>query len=45
MRNFLDSNVDAIITDEILMAETVQAELDERSDMQVLRARLSSVWK
>ena len=45
MRDFLTSNVDAIITDEIELAEKVQAELDARADLQVMEDMLSEIWK
>lgn len=44
MRRFLDSEEDMIITDDILMANKVQKELDERSDYEVLRDRSSDLW-
>ena len=40
MYRFLDSHCDGIITDQIEMAERVQAELDKRSDLQLLQDRL-----
>ena len=40
MRRFLDSKADAVITDKILLAEKVQKELDQRTDLQVLIDRL-----
>lgn len=45
MRHFLHSRVDAIITDEIALAERVQAQLDERTELQVLQDSLSDFWK
>ena len=36
MKKFLDSNVDYIITDQVMMARDAQKELDERSDFEVL---------
>lgn len=45
MRKFLDSEADAIITDEIELAERVQKELDERTEYEVLEAKLSDFWK
>ena len=45
MRDFLTSAVDAIITDEIELAEKVQAELDARADLQVMEDMLSEIWK
>lgn len=44
MRAFLTSNVDAIITDEITLAEKVQAKLDERTDLEVMEDWLSEAW-
>ncbi len=44
MRRFLDSRVDAVITDEIEMAERVQESLDERTDLEVLQDRLGDFW-
>ena len=37
MRHFLDSDVDAVITDEIELAEQVQAQLDERTTYEIIR--------
>ena len=45
MRSFLDSDADAVITDEIELAERVQKELDERTEYEVLEAKLSDFWK
>ena len=39
--HFLDSAIDAVITDEILLAEKVQAALDDRTDLEVLEDKLS----
>ena len=44
MRRFLDSEVDMVITDDILMANAVQKELDERSDYEVLEDRSGDLW-
>lgn len=40
MYRFLDSSIDAVITDEISLAEEVQARLDARSDLQVIQDKL-----
>ncbi len=45
MRYFLDSSVDAVITDEILRAEEVQGDLDRRTDIEVMSDGLSDSWK
>ena len=39
--NFLDSEIDGIITDEVILAEKVQAELDARTDLEVLRNKIN----
>ena len=44
MQSFLDSSADGVITDEILLAKKVQAELDGRTDLQLLHHRLGSIW-
>ncbi|MGI6220952.1 MAG: glycerophosphodiester phosphodiesterase family protein [Coriobacteriales bacterium] len=44
MRKFLDSSVDAVITDEIPLAEEIQAKLDSRTDLQVMEDQLGEVW-
>ena len=44
MRHFLDSEADMVITDDILMADEVKKELDERSDYEVLDDRASDLW-
>ena len=36
MHHFLDSEIDAVITDRIGMAEEVQAQLDDRTDLEIL---------
>ncbi|MCR5626676.1 MAG: glycerophosphoryl diester phosphodiesterase membrane domain-containing protein [Lachnospiraceae bacterium] len=41
MYKFLDADIDAIITDEIPLAEEVQAQLDDRSDLNVLEDKLT----
>ena len=45
MYRFLDSHCDGIITDQVEMAERVQAELDKRSDLRLLQDRLEDIWK
>ena len=37
IREFLSSRVDLIITDRIDLADKIQAELDERSDLEIIR--------
>ena len=44
MRKFLDSETDMVITDDILMANEVQKELDERADYDILKDRSSDLW-
>lgn len=44
MRRFLDSEADMVITDDILMANEVQKELDERADYDILKDRSSDLW-
>ena len=44
MHKFLDSHCDGIITDQIEMAERVQAALDNRSDLRLLQDRLEDFW-
>ena len=44
MTRFLDSEVDFVITDDILMAIEVQKELDERTDYDVVKDRSSDLW-
>ena len=43
MYHFLDSMIDAVITDEVELAEEVQAELDDRTDLEVLEDKLTVV--
>ena len=45
MRSFLDSQIDGIITDEIELAERVQAELDARTEFEELEAQLEDFWE
>ena len=45
MNKFLDSQCDGIITDQVEMAQRVQAALDGRSDLQLLRDRLADLWE
>lgn len=42
--NFLDSNVDAVITDEIDLAQLVQDLLDDRTDLEVMEDNLEDFW-
>ena len=44
MTRFLDSEVDFVITDDILMAIDVQKELDERTDYDIIKDRSSDLW-
>jgi hypothetical protein len=44
MYRFLQSGCDAVITDEIELAEKVQAELDARTEYEVLRDKLADFW-
>ena len=44
MRAFLASDVDGVITDQITLAEKVQAKLDKRTDLQVMEDWLSEAW-
>jgi len=44
MKHFLLSSADGIITDEIILARNVQAELDERTDLQILEDALENMW-
>ncbi len=45
MYRFLDSGVDAVITDEIRLAQETQQKLDERSDLQVIKDKLAGIWE
>ena len=44
MYKFLDSDCDGVITDQIEMAESVQTELDNRSDVKLLEDKLGDMW-
>ena len=44
MYRFLDSKIDAVITDEVILAEDIQAQLDNRNDLQVIQDKLSDFW-
>lgn len=44
MYRFLDSNIDAVITDEIRLAAETQLQLDARSDLQIIRDKLTGIW-
>jgi glycerophosphoryl diester phosphodiesterase len=41
MHDFLDSEVDAIITDEVVMAREVQARLDDRTILELLEDKIT----
>ena len=41
MYHFLDSGIDAVITDQVEMAQKVQARLDDRTDLEVLEDHLT----
>lgn len=43
MYRFLDSNIDAVITDEIVLAEETQARLDARGDLEVIHDKLFDI--
>lgn len=43
MKRFMDSSVDGIITDEVLLAKDVRDRLKERTDMEVLYDRLGNI--
>ena len=45
MYRFLQSSCDAVITDEIKLAEEVQAKLDARTEYEVLLDKLADFWK
>ena len=44
MEKYLDSNVNAIITDNIELAHTVQEELDDRTDYEMIRSWIGDIW-
>jgi len=44
MYRFLDSKIDAIITDEVILSEETQAKLDNRNDLQVIQDKLGDFW-
>ncbi len=44
MEKYLDSNVNAIITDNIELARTVQEELDDRMDYEIIRSWIGDIW-
>lgn len=44
MYRFLDSDVDAVITDQIRLAIETQKNLDDRTDLQVLQDHLLNFW-
>ena len=41
---FLDRSVDGVITDEVVLAEKVQKDLDDRSDFRVMEDMLKDFW-
>ena len=43
MYRFLDTDIDAVITDEIRMAGEVQAKLDDRTDLEVLEDKFDGI--
>ena len=45
MYRFLDSNVDAVNTDKIRLAEEPPSTLDARSDLQVILNKFTNVWE
>ncbi len=45
MRKFLDSAVDAVITDDMFLAKRIQTELDNRSDLEVIRDTFQDIWE
>ena len=45
MYQFLDSDCDGIITDQIELAQSVQKTLDARSDVQLLKDKMGNMWK
>lgn len=44
MRKYLDSGVNAIITDNVELAGTVQEELDNRMDYEIIRSWIGDIW-
>ena len=44
MYRFLDSKIDAIITDEVILSEETQAKLDNRNDLQVIQDKCGDFW-
>jgi glycerophosphoryl diester phosphodiesterase len=44
MHRFFDSSCDAVITDQVELAEKVQAEMDQRSDFQIIRDKFSNIF-
>ncbi len=40
LQKFLDSDADAVITDEVELAEKVQGNLDTRTDLQILKSKI-----
>ena len=44
MEKYLDSNVNAIITDNIELAHTVQEKLDDRTDYEMIHSWIGDIW-
>ncbi len=42
--DFLDDNVDGVITDTVELAETVEKELEKRSELTLIKDRVRNVW-
>jgi len=42
--DFLDENVDGVITDTVELAETVKKELEKRSELTLIKDRVKNVW-
>ena len=44
MYRFLNSQIDGIITDEVILSEETQIKLNSRNDLQVIQDKFSNVW-
>ena len=44
MRRFLSSEIDAVITDELPLAERIREELNDRDELTVMRDRFADAW-
>ena len=44
MYRFLNSQIDGIITDEVILSEETQIKLNNRNDLQVIQDKFSNVW-